>query len=261
MTTSPQFYADQLQSREVLRDVLLTTYSAPPDVPSQTLLQYLKVKGSTPGETMTRGIKKVRDLMDVKVNRQTGVVSFEFMARNAVVSQQVVERLLALLSEYNMKRRQSQGRAEREFTEQRLSDARRELANAEAALAEFNSRNRRFADFSSLTGEAAKLQRQVTINQQLYISLSQNYEAAKIEEVRNTPVITLIERPQGFVEPMARGTIKKTALAFLVGAFFAAMFLLAQDFVRRMRARGQRDFMELLDLVTESLPRAARQRT
>jgi uncharacterized protein involved in exopolysaccharide biosynthesis len=253
MTTSPQFYADLLEAREVLRDVLETSYKGSDKTGYEgTLLAFLRVRGNTPDETMVRAVQRMRALADVKTNRQTGVVSVEVRTRDPEISRQVVNRLLALVNEYNLKRRQSQGRAEREFAEQRLAEARRELGAAESALSEFNARNRTYGDFSTLTAQAARLQRQVSIAQQLYVSLATNFESAKIEEVRNTPVITVIERPEGFVEPAARGTIKKSAVALMAGALFGALFVLTRDFVQRSRARGRTDLEELLALLRAS---------
>lgn len=261
MTTSPQFYADLLQSREVLRDVLQSTYQGSEWAKfSGSLLEYLRIKGKGPDETMTRAVKRLQDLLTVKTNRQTGVVSLDVRTRDPEISKQVVQRLLSLVNEYNLKRRQSQGRSEREFTQQRLAEARRDLTESEGALAAFNARNRRFGDFSPLTGEAARLQREVTVNQQLFISLSQSFEAAKIEEVRNTPVITVLERPEGFVEPQSRGTIKKALAAFVIGGFLAALFALVRDFLRRAPALGRRDLDEFFGLLRESWAKTTRRR-
>lgn len=252
MTTSPQFYADLLQAREVIRDVLLSEYVTSDRRFRGTLMAFLRVRGRTPDETMTRGREKIASLMDVKTNRQTGVVSFEVVMKDPEVSRQVVNRILELVNDYNLQRRQSQGRAERTFAEQRLAEARAELAAAEESLSNFISRNRQFSEYSHLTSEASRLQRRVSTAQQLFTVLAQNYESAKLEEVRNTPVITVIERPEGFVEPKARGTIRKTIIAFLIGAFLTALFVVLKDFIRRAHDSGRADVREFLDMVSAS---------
>ena len=85
------------------------------------------------------------------------------------------DRARALLDEvnaYNQRRRQSVGRAEREFLETREREAEQGLKNAEDDLAGFFRHNRRFQDSPGLVAEEARLQRQVSLRQQLYVALT-----------------------------------------------------------------------------------------
>jgi uncharacterized protein involved in exopolysaccharide biosynthesis len=125
---------------------------------------------------------------------------------------------------------------------------------------QFHQANRRFGEHSALTNEAARLERNVMIAQQLFVSLSQNYESARLEEVRNTPVITVLERPEGFVERQARGTVRKTIIAFVAGGFVVALIALARDLLAR--SRGRRDIEEFFDSLSRTwLGRLVRRRT
>ena len=54
------------------------------------------------------------------------------------------------------------------------------------------------------------------------------------------------------MEPAARGTIRKTGIAFLAGGFLCALFALGRDLFLRTRARGRRDLEELLALLRQS---------
>src|SRR5207245_1573905 len=155
----------------------------------------------------------------------TGVVRLEVHTRDEALSAEMANRFIQLVNDYNLKRRQSQAGAERQFIEGRLAQAAGELSSAEESLAVFYRHNRRFQDSPDLAAREAQLQRRVTLRQQLYITLSQNYEAARIDEVRNTPVITIVESPVGLVAPRPRQTVAKvfvmTFLGFVVTAFAA----------------------------------------
>jgi uncharacterized protein involved in exopolysaccharide biosynthesis len=94
--------------------------------------------------------------------------------------------------------------------------------------------------------EEQRLQRQVTLRQTLYLSLAQNYESAKIEEVRNTPVITLVERPEGFVEPRPRRTVVKALAALLLAGFAGVAASFTIEVVRLARSSGLAEFEEFL---------------
>jgi uncharacterized protein involved in exopolysaccharide biosynthesis len=99
-----------------------------------------------------------------------------------------------------------------------------------------------------VAADEQRLQRQVSLRQQVYLSLAQNYEAAKIEEVRNTPVITMVDRPEGFVEPKARGTVGKTILALFAGVFVAVGIAFSQEYLDRQRRDGYVGYQEFVVL-------------
>ena len=86
------------------------------------------------------------------------------------------------------------------------------------------------------------------MRQQVYVSLAQSHEAAKVEEVRSTAVITVIERPQGFVEPEPRGTIRKVIVGMFLSGFLAFGIAFGSEYARRAREAGPADFQEFLAL-------------
>lgn len=215
---SPQLYADLLESRELLRRLISTRFEVGGDRPFRgDLFDYFKIKSRESNQGLAEALNATRELIDVKHNRTTGMVSVEVQTRNPELSIAVVRELLSLLNDYNLRRRQSQARTEREFTELRLREAQKQLSDAENQLAAFHQSNRQFSQSPALAAEEARLQRNVTMRQQLFVTLSQNYEVARLDEVRSTPVITVIERPEGFAEPQRRGTIKKAALGGFLG--------------------------------------------
>jgi uncharacterized protein involved in exopolysaccharide biosynthesis len=249
LTSSPQFYADLLLSQDLLREVVMTTYPTSEGArPGRDLLQYFRLESRDREADITLAVKGLRGILTVRTDRVTGVVRFDIHTRMRELSVQIADRFLELINDYNLRRRQSQARAEREFVEQRLALAQDALAAGEEALSEFSGRNRRFADAPKLVAEEARLQRQVSLRQQLYVSLAQSYEAAKIEEVRNTPVITVVERPAGFVEPRSRGVVRNTTLALLIGGFLAVALAFVSENLTSAGKRGSHDFLEFVAL-------------
>ena len=71
-----------------------------------------------------------------------------------------------------------------------------ELAFAEDSLKAFMFENRQFSNSPQLVFEEDRLQRQVSMRQDLVSAIAQAYEQARIEEVRNLPVITVIDHPE-----------------------------------------------------------------
>jgi len=71
------------------------------------------------------------------------------------------------------------------------------------------------------------------MQQQVYSSLAQAFEQARIDEVRNTPVLTLVDPPNLPAEPDRRWLLAKALLAALLGAMIGAFVALSRDFFGR----------------------------
>jgi uncharacterized protein involved in exopolysaccharide biosynthesis len=246
-TSSPQFYAELLETNDLLREVATTTYRLSGDHPfTGDMIAFLRIREKNRDEAIVETVRRLRSMFSIDTDRLTGLVRVEVSTRSRELSVQIARRLLELLSDYNLKRRQTQARAEREFVEQRLSEVRSDLTAAEQSLAQFLARNRRVLDSPQLSAEEQRLQRQVTLRQQVYLGLAQNYEAAKVEEVRNTPLLTVVERPDSFVVPKQRGTIKLAILAMLAGVFLAIGIAFFREYVGKQRREGYPGYEEFV---------------
>src|SRR5690242_11043905 len=106
--------------------------------------------------------------------------------------------------------------AERQFVEARVTEAQNALHAAEERLSDFKTRNKVIGS-PELSLEQDRLQREVTLRQQVYTNLVQNEEEARIREVRDTPVITILESPRLPVLPEARQVVKKTLTGMVAG--------------------------------------------
>jgi uncharacterized protein involved in exopolysaccharide biosynthesis len=250
---SPQFYADLLVSRTVLRDVLLTEYAVPGPPPFRgDLLAYFRIREEIPSERLSRGLRRLRRAMDVTVASKTGVVEFSVRTKDPDLSVRVANRLLELVNDYNLRRRQTQAREEREFVEGRLAEVRLELAQAEDSLARFSKENRRISDSPELQIEQERLRRQVMLRQQLYLSLAQSFDAAKLEEVRGTPLIMVIDQPDVLVQRLPRRTLLKVAIALVLGALLVAGFTLVTAFVRSAGGREVNGYQEFVHALRDA---------
>jgi len=233
---TPDFYVDLLTSGEILREAVLHEYrfavrAGRPDSLSGTWLDLLEVKGDLPEERLRNGVDELRRNVAASANLKSGLVALRTTAPWPGLAEAVNARMLELLGDFDRRRRQAGARAEREFTEARLAGAQRDLEAADGALAAFLDHNRR-PESSRLLMELERRQRQVALRQQVYAGLAQAYEQARIDEVRNTPVITVVDRPDGSARGH-RGLIVTAALGLLLGSVAAIGMAVMLDWFQR----------------------------
>jgi uncharacterized protein involved in exopolysaccharide biosynthesis len=241
-TQPPQLYADLIKTREVLsrvaRDSVLTGEGT--RIP---LSAYLGVATKDSLTTMEQVVRVLRGRVIVAnvESRATGAVTVRVKTRSPQVSLQIAHGLLDGLNQFNRVTRQSQAGEERRFTEGRLAAARASLRAAEDALQQFLQANRAFGNSPQLTFAQERLQREVSLHQQVVMGLAQLYEDARIREVRDTPVITLIERPTLPVLPDPRGRVRTLIVFTILFTALGTMVVLLREGWRRGRLTNAGD--------------------
>jgi uncharacterized protein involved in exopolysaccharide biosynthesis len=233
---SPDFYVDLIESGEVLRPAVVREYRfakryGSADTVSGTWLELLDVDGDSEEERVQNGIDELRERVNASASIKSGVVTMRTRAPWAGLAEGVNAALLELLAGFDRERRQAGARAERTFVEDRFASAKTELNAAEAQLATFLDRNRR-PESPRLMMDLERLQRQVATRQEVYVALAQAYEQARIEEVRNTPVITVVDRPDGSARG-SRGLRFAALMGLLLGFIVAVGLAFLADYVSR----------------------------
>jgi uncharacterized protein involved in exopolysaccharide biosynthesis len=84
--------------------------------------------------------------------------------------------------------------------------------------------------------------REVEFRKNVYTTVAQSNEKARIDEARDTPVITVVERPSLPARPDGRGRIKFGLLALIVGMLAAIGIGYARDAVERRRDAADPEF-------------------
>jgi uncharacterized protein involved in exopolysaccharide biosynthesis len=238
-TQSPQLYADLLRTRETLEPIVRDSMPLGSGRPRVALADFLKVSGSTDDIVTARTLKALRDRISSSVAmRTTGMVSVAVSTPEPTVSLEIAKRLLTGVNAFNLDTRRSQAGEERRFTQGRLVDARRTLRAAEDALQAFLVTNRQYSNAPQLEFEKARLERELGLQQQVVSGLAQSFEEARIREVRDTPVISIIERPVLAALPDPRGGLVIVAIGTAGGLLVGILVALLRDTLRRMRAAG-----------------------
>jgi uncharacterized protein involved in exopolysaccharide biosynthesis len=253
----PQLYADLLVSRRFMRQLARTRFefTAGGTRHSGTPDRIFGIEETTPQRREWATLEMLRNSVSSDVNPMTGVVSVAVSTPWPAFSEQIGQRILEMVTQFNVSTRQSQAAAERRFTEARLNEARGELRSAENALQNFMETNRRFDNAPQLLMRRERLQREVTQRQAVFSLLAEAYERARMDEVRDTPVITVIEGPAGSARAQSRGTLTRGLLMFVLGLMVAVGIAFWREMLRLARVRQAPELTEFIRLRNESLGR------
>jgi uncharacterized protein involved in exopolysaccharide biosynthesis len=226
---SPQFYVDLLRRPTILRKAVETTYNAT-DADGRlrrgTLIDFYGVADSKDMPAWQEAVLDLRSDLVASVNRQSGVIQVSVTAASPALAEQVAERLLVLVTDFNLTTRQHRAEEEARFVGGQLDRARKQLLAAENDLQNFLVRNRVFQNSPELTFQHDRLERIVEMRQEVYTSLLGAHEQSRIDALRDTPALTVIDHPAGSAQPQARGTVLRVVLVFVFGVALASVLAL-----------------------------------
>lgn len=220
---TPQFFADLITSNTVIARVASGRYPMGTDTLSLAAIYGYDKKAPLLREERTS--RRLRKAVQVKLNSRTGVIAFSIIASSPVLARALVESTLVALNDANVALRQSRAGAEATFASNQAEAARTELNQAEDALTNFYNRNRQIDNSASLRTVESRLRRAVDVAQNIYTQLRLQQEQAAIQSVRNTPVITIIDRatlPTKASFPKRRLSV---VVGFLAGLSLAIVWL------------------------------------
>lgn len=235
---SPQFYADLAKTDAILApatDIQVAGRDGR-QVPFRRAIG-LDEPDSVRGRA--GAILWLRDHLAAGANLKSGVVTVSLRTQSPEWSFGIVREIVDRINLFNVHGRQTQARAERVFVEARMGQSKKDLEDAEGRLQAFLQRNRDFGRASTAEFEFKRLERDVARQSDRYGGLLQSYEQSRLNEVRDTPVISIVEAPALPVLPDSRHGLAKVLLGVLGGLSIAATRGRIRDRIARTTMSGQ----------------------
>lgn len=189
---SSTLFPDVLTSRLISEKVLERSYAFKRNSKfiSMTLAEYVNESN------LDRAIKELKKLVNISVDKRTGVITLSVTTDYPELSAGVVHAYLEELDDYNIHHRQSKASENEKFTAKRMTEIRGELAQAEDTLRAFKESNMNYMSASDpgLQVELTRLQREVDLKSSLYLTMSQQHELARVDAVRDIPVVQVLDK-------------------------------------------------------------------
>lgn len=252
---TPTFYRDLLTSRDILRSVIAAEYVVPGAEGGTVRGDLVRAFGYAPEgrqapdkAALDHAMRTLRGSLSAGASFETGIVSVRVVSGSPQLSEQILSRLIRLTQDFDLTKRRTMATARREFAERQLRTAEDRMRAAEQRLESFVAQNRLFYSSPLQLVEHSKLAQELSFRQQVYGGLLQAFEQARLDEVRDTPVITVLEVPEGSAQPEARGTVLRAVLGMALGFVIALMVAAIREMARHARDSQSPEFQEFMEL-------------
>jgi uncharacterized protein involved in exopolysaccharide biosynthesis len=241
---SPYFYLSLVQTDKLLIGVVNRHYAA--GGTSGDYATFARIVTVDSARRTVEAVKAIRSHMGTTADRRTSIVTVRVTEEDPTLTLALAHAILDELAKYNRESRQSRAAAERRFVENRLTVARAELLAAEDSLQGFLTRNRQYQTSPELTFQHERLQRSVTQRSSVVSSLAQNFEQTRLDEVRDTPVFSMVEPPRFAAKPDPRGLRNAAITGAGVGFLVAVLLQVVLEVIGRLRLENRTEYQEWL---------------
>jgi uncharacterized protein involved in exopolysaccharide biosynthesis len=188
-----KLYPTIIKSESVLKNVIYAKYKTKEYPDSVNLIQYWKINANTPERSFDIALISLRSALNVDVDIKTNVLTVAIETREPQLSANIVNNVIRSLDEFIRTKRITNASEQRKWIEARLVEVKADLSKAENNLTNFREKNRMVSGSPQLLLDQERLAREVQINSTMYIELKKQYEIVKIEEIKNVPIINVMD--------------------------------------------------------------------
>jgi uncharacterized protein involved in exopolysaccharide biosynthesis len=217
-----------LRSRTLAERVLLREYPVRGGG-TRRLLDALGKAGSDSSLRLDAAVRRWRGrVLRLRLDAKSGVTAVSVELQDAALSAAVANACVEELDRFNREVKNAQAGKQVDFISNRLVEVEQQLAAAEDALKQFREQNRQLSGSPQLLLQEARLARDVQLNEQLFLTLKTQLEVARIEEVKNVPLVVVLDRATPPVRPSSPQRLQLLACAGGLGLALGIALALCQ---------------------------------
>jgi uncharacterized protein involved in exopolysaccharide biosynthesis len=232
ITSPSELNPDIITSETILRRVIHYKYKTEKYDSLVNLIQYWKFDDPDENLNFEKCVDKMQNkVMSVSVDKKTQMLTLDVETHEAQLSADIANRITMELDDFQRNFRKTNASAQRKFLEGRLDEVKQDLNKSEDNLKDFQEKNRRVEQSPQLMLEQGRLQRAIDLNSALFIELEKQYELAKLDEIRNTPVVQVLDPARTPAEKSSPKRALIAILAALASLIFVPMYYYLRDFI------------------------------
>jgi len=169
-------------------------------------------------------LEELSDRITVEEDK-TGLIKVDVLMEEPELSAQISNYIYDGVVELTNVNHIETAKLNRKFIQERQVEVKDILISAENKLKEFRSKNRKVMDSPQLQLELERLMRDVEIQTQVFITLQQQYELARIEEVKETPSVVILDRGKPAAEEDTPKRKLIVILSIIIGGIIGVFFI------------------------------------
>ena len=251
--SSPSLFPELLRSRTFAEKILDKKFYTKEFGKELSLLAIL-THGDDPPEVgrdtlVTNALSSLEAILEFDQDPTSTFSVIKVTASEPLFAKALAEVTLAELEALNRFYKSQTVNEKTSFISNRIYSVENDLESSETRLKEFNERNRQISS-PALQLEQERLARDLEIQKGIYLTLKQQLELAKIEEIQEASIVQILDKPQIAMGPSNKKLKLSVLLAGVLGISLGIMFgfirsyLDNNDMEERKKLRRTKHFLK-----------------
>lgn len=172
------------------------------------------------------------DMITVSEDLKNGIVSINVDAQDPILSMDINQALIDELDSHLKVYNKAKTNKTKLFIIDRIKDTEQELIKAEENLKTFKDRNRRIQNSPALQLEQRRLDREVVVLTSVFTTLKQQLENTKIEEVKESDYVIIIDYPEQPLYPFKPNKRLTAFISLILGIGFGIVVAYVIEYLK-----------------------------
>jgi len=229
-------YPEIIKSRTLNRAMLKRKFDTKQFGPQKSLLQIFTFGNDEPEFSMDtleiHALESFIKQINISEDRNTGIYTLSINASEPQLASDIVTALIEELDTHQKEYNKAITSKARKFIEERIVVVGKELRDAEEALKDFTVSNRRIENSPLLLLEQERLAREVSVPAGVFTTLKQQLETTKIEEVKESDYVVVLDPPEAPLERSGPNRRKMVIFAGFLGIGLGIAIGLVIEFIK-----------------------------
>ena len=247
-------YSDLVKSRTMARKMLKRKFDTKRYGPEKTLFEILVGDAKTGLDTLEiEAIQSVIQMISLSEDARTGIFDLKVSTFEPEFAHDLVATLIEELDMHQRDYQNKQIGDARIFIENRIEEKEKELNKAEEVLKEFRERNRRIENSPGLLLEQQRLAREVAVLTSVFTTLKQQLETTKIEEVKDSDYVIVLDRPEAPLERTSPRKKRAVIIAGFLGIFLGIFLAIIKGYFDNIYKKEKKIFDKIKKMLYENI--------
>jgi uncharacterized protein involved in exopolysaccharide biosynthesis len=235
-----EIYQNLIQSESVLGPIVYEKYLTNKYSDSVNLIQYFEIntKDKNPEIQKRKRFLElikllVKNNISTEIDRMTKILNVKVTMPEPKLSADVANKLVETLDIYIRTKRRSYAGEQRFYLEKRVEQIKDSLTLRENELRNFREQNRMIIQSPNLLMEQGRLTRNIEIQQNVYIELTKQLELAKLDEIKDTPILNIKEMAQNPVIKTGPNRLSGLIIVLFFSFLISGSYFLLEDIIKK----------------------------
>lgn len=234
-----EIYQNLVHSEQVISNVVYSKYKTNQFPDSVNLIQYFDIQSDESDSALRKrkefldAYKYLNKKITTDIDRMTKILTVTVEMPEPQLSADVANKIIKSLDLYIRTQRKSFATEQIYYLEKRIKEVSDSLAAAEESLKRFREQNRIVSQSPALLLEQGRLMRNVEILQTVYVELNKQIELARIEQIRDAPVLNIKEYAKSPVQKAGPKRLSSIIQIMIFSIFFSFLYFIFAEKIKK----------------------------